>query len=120
MVHNFVKIAGAIPHVAVGNCNYNTRQIINLIKQAEEKGVEIVCFPELCITAYTCQDLFESTLLLDKAIENIYNIIEATKHSDIISIVGAPIKINTYLANCAIVIQQGKILGIVPETYLPN
>lgn len=120
MVHNFVKIAGAIPHVAVGNCNYNTRQIINLIKQAEEKGVEIVCFPELCITAYTCQDLFESTLLLDKAIENIYNIIEATKHSDIISIVGAPIKINTYLANCAIVIQQGKILGIVPKTYLPN
>ena len=90
------------------------------IKQAEEKGVEIVCFPELCITAYTCQDLFESTLLLDKAIENIYNIIEATKHSDIISIVGAPIKINTYLANCAIVIQQGKILGIVPKTYLPN
>lgn len=120
MNHNFVKVASAIPNVKVGNCKHNTSHVINLIKLAEKKSVEIVCFPELCITAYTCQDLFESTLLLDEVINSIANIAEATQSMDIISIFGAPLRINNFLANCAVVVQRGKIIGVVPKTYLPN
>lgn len=120
MDYNFVKVASAIPCVKVGNCKHNTSRIINLIKQAEKQFVDIVCFPELCITAYTCQDLFESTLLLDEVINSIDSIIEATKNMDVISIFGAPIRVGKFLANCAVAVQRGKILGIVPKTYLPN
>ncbi len=120
MKYNFVKVASAIPTVKVGNCVYNTRQIISLIKQAECEGVEIVCFPELCITGYTCQDLFESSLLIDEAEKSLAEILEETKQLNIISIVGLPIVIDGYLANCAAVIQKGVVLGIVPKTYLPN
>lgn len=120
MKYNFVKVASAIPTVKVGNCAYNTRQIISLIKQAECEGVEILCFPELCITGYTCQDLFESSLLIDEAEKSLAEILEETKQLNIISIVGLPIVIDGYLANCAAVIQKDVVLGIVPKTYLPN
>lgn len=120
MNHGFVKIASAIPNVKVGDCKYNAQQIESLIIQAEGKGVEIICFPELCITAYTCGDLFSQQLLLDEAEMNLIGILDFTRSLDIISIIGLPVSYHGTLLNCAAVIQKGKILGLIPKTYLPN
>ena len=120
MNYGFVRIATAIPSVKVGDCKYNAQQIESLIIQAEGKGVEIICFPELCITAYTCGDLFAQQLLLDDAEMCLISILDFTRSLDIISIIGLPISYHGTLLNCAAVIQKGKILGIVPKTYLPN
>ena len=80
MKDGFIRAAALTPEIKVADCIYNAERIIELAGEAAAAEVSMAVFPELCITAYTCQDLFESTLLLDKAIENIYNIIEATKH----------------------------------------
>lgn len=88
--------------------------------QAEQNGVEIVCFPELCITGYTCQDLFQSQQLLDDAEIALISLMEFTRNYDVISIVGLPLPYCGSLLNCAAILQKGKILGIVPKTYLPN
>lgn len=120
MRYGFVKVASAVPAVRVGNCAFNTQHIIDLIKKAEDAGAEIICFPELCITGYTCQDLFESSLLIDDAEKSLAKIVEETRQLNIISIVGLPIVIDGYLANCAAVVQKGVVLGIVPKTFLPN
>lgn len=120
MIHGFLKTAAAIPSVRVADCRYNTEQIKGLIMQAEQNGVEIVCFPELCITGYTCQDLFESQQLLDEAEMALISLMDFSRNYDIISIVGLPLPYCGSLLNCAAVIQKGKILGIVPKTYLPN
>lgn len=118
MNYGFVRVATAIPSVKVGDCKYNAQQIENLIIQAEGKGVEIICFPELCITAYTCGDLFNQKLLTDEAEMGLISILDFTRSLDIISIVGLPIYYNGVLFNCAAVIQKGRILGLIPKTYL--
>lgn len=104
----------------VADCAYNTEQIKSLILQAEQQKIEIICFPELCITGYTCQDLFESQQLQDDAEMSLISLMEFTRNYNIISIVGLPLPYCGSLLNCAAVIQKGKILGIVPKTYLPN
>ncbi|MEG1581029.1 MAG: NAD(+) synthase [Bacteroidaceae bacterium] len=116
----FVKVATAIPNVKVASCNYNTQRIENLIAQAEGKKVEIICFPELSLTAYTCQDLFAQQLLLDEAETALMKLLDFTRPLSIIVIVGLPIVYKGTLLNCAAVMQKGKLLGIVPKTYLPN
>ncbi len=120
MNYGFVRIATAIPGVKVGDCKYNAQQIESLIIQAEGKGVEIICFPELCITAYTCGDLFAQQLLLEEAEMSLIGILDFTRSLDIISIIGLPVSYHGTLLNCAAVIQKGKILGLVPKTFLPN
>lgn len=120
MNYGFVKIASAIPMVKVANCKCNAQEIESLIIQAEGKGVEIICFPELCITAYTCADLFGQQLLLDDAEMALISILDFTRSLNIISIIGLPVPCQGALLNCAAVIQKGKILGLVPKTYLPN
>ena len=120
MIHGFLKTAAAIPSVRVADCRYNTEQIKSLIMQAEQNGVEIVCFPELCITGYTCQDLFESQQLLDEAEMSLISLMDFSRNYDVIAIVGLPLPYCGSLLNCAAVIQRGKLLGIVPKTYLPN
>lgn len=120
MNYGFIKVASAIPSVKVADCDYNEKQIESLILQAEGKGAEVIVFPELCITGYTCQDLFAQQLLLDRAEEALYHILDITRSLKIISIVGMPVQVNSVLVNAAIVIQGGKILGIVPKTHLPN
>ena len=120
MNYGFVRIATAIPGVKVGDCKYNAQQIESLIIQAEGKGVEIICFPELSITAYTCGDLFAQQLLLDEAEMCLISILDFTRSLDIISIIGLPVAYHGTLLNCAAVIQKGKILGLIPKTYLPN
>ena len=120
MKYGFIKVAAAVPAVKVGDVVYNVQQIESLIAQAEGKGVEVMVFPELCLTGYTCQDLFREQLLLDKAEEGLLMLLDFTRKLDVISIVGLPVVINGLLYNCAAVIQHGTILGVVPKTYLPN
>lgn len=120
MNYGFVRVAAAIPCVKVGDCKNNAQQIESLIIQAEGKGAEIICFPELCVTAYTCGDLFSQQLLLDDAEMSLISILDFTRSLDIISIIGLPVTYHGTLLNCAAVIQKGKILGVVPKTYLPN
>jgi len=120
MKYGFIKVAAAVPAVKVGDVVYNVQQIESLIAQAEGRGVEVMVFPELCLTGYTCQDLFREQLLLDKAEEGLLMLLDFTRKLDVISIVGLPVVINGLLYNCAVVIQHGTILGVVPKTYLPN
>lgn len=120
MNYGFVKVATAIPAVKVADCKYNAQQMESLIIQAEGKGVEIICFPELSITSYTCGDLFSQQLLLDEAEMALIHLMDFTRSLNIISIVGLPVTFHGTLLNCAAVIQKGKILGLVPKTYLPN
>lgn len=120
MNYGFVKVASAIPHVKVADCAFNATQIEKGIIIADGKGVEIIVFPELCLTGYTCGDLFAHQLLLENAEIGLMQILNNTRQLDIISIIGMPIALNGILLNVAVVIQKGKILGIVPKTYLPN
>ena len=120
MNYGFVKIASAIPSVRVADCQFNIEQIEAMVVQAEGHGVEIICFPELSITAYTCQDLFQQQMLIDEAEMALIHLMNFSRGLDIISIVGLPVAYGGALLNCAAVIQRGKILGIVPKTFLPN
>ncbi len=116
----FIRVASAIPQIEVANCRFNIQHIESLIIQASEKQVQIVCFPELCITGYTCGDLFHQDLLLYEAEKQLLQLVKNTARLPIVSIVGLPIRCNNTLYNVAVVFQQGQILGIVPKTYLPN
>lgn len=120
MNYGFVKVASAIPSVKVADCKYNTERIEGLIAIAEGRGVQIIVFPELCITAYTCGDLFAQQTLLQEAEMSLLQLLNNTRQFDILCIVGMPVTVNSMLLNTAVVFQKGKILGIVPKTYLPN
>ena len=120
MKYGFIKVAAAVPAVKVADVEYNVQEIEKLIALADSEDVEVVCFPELCLTAYTCQDLFKEQLLLTKAEDGLIHLLEFTRKLDIICVVGLPVQAGGLLLNCAAVIQRGCILGLVPKTYLPN
>ncbi len=120
MNNSFITVAAAIPSVKVADCDYNIEQIITQVTEAEEKGVEIIVFPELCVTGYTCQDLFRQATLLEHAELAIVRLLGHTRKMNIIAIVGIPVIVGDLLLNCAAVIQNGSILAMIPKTYLPN
>lgn len=120
MNYGFVKVAAAVPRVKVADCKFNSERLEGLITIAEGKGVQILTFPEMCITGYTCGDLFAQQLLLEQAEMALIQILNSTRQLDIISILGMPVVVNSTVINAAVVIQKGKILGVVPKTYLPN
>lgn len=120
MNYGFVKVAAAVPRVKIADCNFNAKQLESLIAVADGKGVQIITFPEMCITAYTCGDLFGQQLLLEEAEMALMQILNNTRQLDIISILGMPVIVNSTVINAAVVIQKGKVLGVVPKTYLPN
>ena len=120
MQYGFIKVASAIPSVKVANCLYNLQQIEKSITEAEEQGVEVIVFPELSITGYTCQDLFHQRILLSEAELSVARLLEFTSELEIISIVGVPVVAGDLLLNCAVIVQSGKLLGIVAKTFLPN
>ena len=120
MDYGFVKVAACVPSVKVANCPYNIAEIEKEIILADGKGVEIIAFPELSVTAYTCGDLFAQQLLLDEAERGLIKVLSDTRQLDIIAILGMPIAIDGALLNAAVVIQRGKVLGVVPKTFLPN
>jgi len=116
----FVKVAAAVPAVRVADCDFNTKQIENQMVQAEGMGVEVICFPELCLTGYSCQDLFRQQLLLEEARTALLKVLELSRNLNLVTIVGLPFAHEGLLLNCAAVVQGGKVLGLVPKTYIPN
>ena len=120
MKDGFIRVAAATPKIKVADPEYNAQQIIELINQGYGRGVKLMVFPELCLTAYTCGDLFYQSSLLLKAREELARIISATKDRDILVFVGLPWEREDKLFNVAAVIQGGKLLGIVPKKHLPN
>lgn len=120
MNYGFVKVAAAVPHVQVADCFYNIQQMEGLMRQASDKGVQIIAFPEMSVTAYTCLDLFAQQALLKNAEQALLKLVSDTADLNILTIAGAPLVTENRLINAAISFQSGKILGVVPKTYIPN
>ncbi len=120
MKDGFIKIAAATPDIRVADVDYNTAQIMSQIDEAEEEGAKITVFPELCITGYTCGDLFGQEVLLDCARAALHRIAEYTKERDMLVFVGAPLSVDGELYNVAAALNGGKILGLTTKSFLPN
>ena len=122
MKDGFIKVAAASVPLRVADCGYNAQQCAAAVSQAKRLGVRILALPELCLTGYTCGDLFLQDTLLCGAEEGLQTILEATRNLDMVTVLGLPVrcKWDNKLYNCAAVIQSGEILGLVPKTYLPN
>ena len=118
--YGFVKVAAAVPQVAVADCARNAERIVALAQQAARRGVELVAFPELAVTGYTCADLFLQPALLDAADEALGEIMRQTRKLPHALIVGLPLRHEDRLYNCAAVVAQGRLLGVVPKSYIPN
>lgn len=118
--YGFVRVGAAVPEMKVADCRFNTMKIIEIMEEAKDKDVYLTVFPELCITGYTCGDLFQQSLLLDMALKSLKEIADKSSEWNNIFIVGLPLLIEQQLYNCAAVIQKGKIRGIVPKRYIPN
>ena len=116
--YGFIRVAAAMPKVHVADADANCREIISLAKSMEKDEVAICVFPELCITGYTCADLFGQRKLIEDAERAVAAIVEESKSLDILTVVGAPVEYRSRLFNCALAIRGGRILGIVPKTYL--
>ena len=116
----YVRVSAVVPELKVANPVFNTEVILKEMDILESKGVQIALFPELCLTGYTCGDLFLQDLLLESARDGLVKIKQATKDKNIYVIVGLPFLVGSELYNCAIVVGKGSILGIVPKTYIPN
>ena len=122
MRDGFISVAAGTPKIRVADCRYNAEQIFTMMREADKQGVKVLCLPELCLTGYTCGDLFLQDTLLCGAEEGLQTILEATRNLDMVTVLGLPVrcKWDNKLYNCAAVIQSGEILGLVPKTYLPN
>lgn len=120
MLDGFIKVAAATPEIRVADCEYNADKIIALIAEAKMQSVKLLVFPELCVTGYCCHDLFYQSALLNAALEQLSRIVGSTEGADMLTAVGCPIVFNGELYNCAVIIQNGNILGIIPKKYLPN
>ena len=120
MKDGFITAAAGTPQIKVADCRYNAEQIFTMIREAARQGVKILALPELCLTGYTCGDLFLQDTLLQGAEEGLRTILEATKHLDILTALGMPVRAGGKLFNCAVVIQKGRVLAVVPKTCLPN
>ena len=120
MKDGFLRVASATPKIKVADCEYNASAIIEQAKEAAKHGASMIVFPELCITGYTCQDLFLQRSLLKAAEKALVRIVEETKKLEAVIIVGLPVQSMGKLYNCAAVICKGEILGLPAKTYLPN
>lgn len=120
MKHGFLKVACATPKIRVADCTYNVNEMIDIAKEANGKKVKVLVFPELCITAYTCADMFFSNVLLDGAHNALKRYINETKDFDMLSIVGLPMFYENKIYNCAAVVKSGELLGIVAKSNLPT
>ena len=120
MKDGFIKVAAATPKIKVAGPAYNTEEILKLIDETEKNGANILVFSELTISGYTCGDLFLQQPLLTECKNQLLRIVKATENKSMLVVVGCPIVIKQKLYNCAVVISDGSILGIVPKTHLPN
>ncbi|MDL2265186.1 NAD(+) synthase [Parabacteroides sp. OttesenSCG-928-G07] len=120
MNYGFVKVAAASPHVQVADCIYNIQRIEVLMRKASLQGVQMIAFPEMSITGYTCMDLFMQHTLLRNAEQALLQLVEKTKDLDLFTVVGMPLMTDNRLLNTAVIFCKGEILGVVPKTYLSN
>ena len=120
MKDGFLKVGVASVDVEVANPIHNKEKIMEVMKKADKNGVKLLVFPELVLTAYTCNDLFLQKTLLDEAKKQLFVVLEETKGQDMVTVLGLPLTVNHKLYNCAVFVQGGKILGVVPKHYLPN
>jgi NAD+ synthase (glutamine-hydrolysing) len=118
--HEFARVAVAIPEVRVADPTFNARQTVALMREAADRRAVVVLFPELGLSAYSCEDLFHHRALLEATDAALRTVLEASRSLPVIGVVGAPLQIDHLLYNCAIVVHRGRILGVVPKTYLPN
>ena len=116
----YVRVAAAVPHMRVADCQYNASEIKKQITEAVKEGVQVVCFPELSITGYTCADLFFTQQLQKDALIALEDVCAFTRDLPIIILVGAPLKVDNNLYNCAFVMTDGEVIGVVPKINLPN
>ena len=120
MKNGFVKVAAATPDIRVADVEFNTQNIINAMEEAQKNGAKILVFPELCVTGYTCSDLFDHSVLLKASRKALLEIAENTSDKDMLVFVGAPLEVNGKLYNVAAAMNQGEILGFTTKTFLPN
>ena len=120
MKHGYIRVAAATPDVKVADPQFNRENIVRLIREGIERNTKIMVFPELCLTAYTCADLFGQDALLTKAKEELKVIVKETEGSDLLAFIGLPWERDGKLYNTAAAVQNGRVLGLIPKTNLPN
>ena len=115
MLDGFIKCAAATPDLRIADCRYNCGEILSLMDEATKNDVKLLVFPELCVTGCTCMDLFSDGVLLDGAERAVFEIAEKSAGKDMLITVGAPLRCGGRLFNCAVVIKDGHILGVIPK-----
>lgn len=120
IMFDFIRIGCAVPDVSVGNTEYNTTKIIEKMSEAAQNNVSFTVFPELCVTGYTCADLFFQSKLINSAVRSVNIITEKTTDLKGIFLIGAPLIINNQMYNCALIISEGKVHAIIPKTFIAN
>ena len=120
MKHGFISVACGTPTLRLADCHYNAEQTFQMMRDAEKRGVKVLVLPELGITGYTCGDLFNLSPMSTGAEEALATILEATRPLEVVTAVGMPVEKDNKLYNCAVIIQKGQVLGVVPKTTLPN
>ena len=120
MKDGFVSVACGTPKLRLADCDYNAEQTFTIMRKADKAGAKVLVLPELGLTGYTCGDLFYQETLLRGAEEALSTVLAATRPLEVVTAVGMPVRKDNKLYNCAVVIQKGKILGVVPKTHLPN
>ncbi|MBQ7076224.1 MAG: NAD(+) synthase, partial [Clostridia bacterium] len=118
--YGFIRLATAVPEVRVADVKFNCEEIVKIMNETQKECAYVTLFPELCVTGYSCQDLFLTDTLIKGAEEGLSYILEKTKKLETIGVLGMPVLCGDRLYNCAVVIQKGKISGIVPKIFLPN
>jgi len=120
MNYGFVRVGAAIPLLKVADCPYNVEQTVALMREAAAAHVQIVSFPEMGLTGYTCGDLFHQKTLVDAAEDALACLLRETADLTIMALVGMPLRVQNRLMNVAVAVQQGRVLAVVPKTWLPN
>ena len=120
MKDGFVSVACGTPKLRLADCNYNAEQTFTLMRKADKAGAKVLVLPELGLTGYSCGDLFYQDTLLRSAEEALSTVLAATRNLEVVTAVGMPLRVNNKLYNCAVIIQKGTVLGVVPKTHLPN
>ncbi len=118
--HGFIRAALGVPEVQVADPAFNAARTVELMEQAEGDQALLVLFPELGLSAYTCEDLFQQQALLDASLTALHTVLEASARLSLIAVVGVPLQVDHLLFNCAVVVHHGRILGVVPKTFLPG
>ena len=120
MKGNYIRVAAATPEIVVGDVKHNLEQVISGLEEAEGQGAQLVVFPELCLTGYTCQDLFLQSTLVDEARAALLSLAEITESKEILALVGLPWEYCGQLYNVAAAVWKGRILALIPKSHIPN